>query len=95
MLVILAAQVAVVAVFTTFVTFRLMGSDYDAAVMASGHCGFAHGATPSAIANMDSVTHKFGPAHRAFIVVPMVGGMFIDITNSLNITWFINMFHSP
>jgi len=90
MLVILAVQVAMVALFTTFVTFRLMGSDYDAAVMASGHCGFAHGATPSAIANMDSVTHKFGPAHRAFIVVPMVGGMFIDVTNSLIITWFIN-----
>jgi ESS family glutamate:Na+ symporter len=90
MLVILSVQVVMVVLFTTFVTFRLMGSDYDAAVMVSGHCGFGHGATPNAIANMDSITRKLGPAHRAFIVVPMVGGMFIDITNSLTITWFIN-----
>lgn len=93
MLVILSAQVVMVILFTVFITFRLMGRDYDAAVMVSGHCGFAHGATPNAIANMDSITRKLGPAHRAFIVVPMVGGMFIDITNSFNITWFINMFH--
>ena len=94
MLVILSAQVVLVVLFTTFVTFRLMGRDYDAAVMVSGHCGFGHGATPNAIANMDSITRKLGPAHRAFIIVPMVGGMFIDITNSLNITWFINMFQT-
>ena len=91
MLVILAAQVAVSLVFISVVTFRLMGGDYEAAVMAAGHCGFAHGATPNAVANMQSISRRFGPAHRAFIVVPIVGGMFIDITNSLNITWFINM----
>lgn len=90
MLVILAAQVLLVIAFTTWVTFRFMGRDYDAAVMATGHCGFGHGATPNAIANMESITRKMGPAHRAFIIIPIVGGMFIDITNSLVITWFIN-----
>jgi glutamate:Na+ symporter, ESS family len=91
MLVILAAQIAVSLVFVSWVTFRLMGADYEAAVMAAGHCGFAHGATPNAVANMQSISRRFGPAHRAFIVVPIVGGMFIDITNSLNITWFLNL----
>jgi ESS family glutamate:Na+ symporter len=91
MLVILAAQVVLVIGFTTWITFRWMGRDYDAAVMASGHCGFGHGATPNAIANMESITRKMGPAHRAFIIIPIVGGMFIDITNSFVITWFINL----
>lgn len=91
MLVILAAQVVLVILFSSWITFRLMGRDYEAAVMASGHCGFAHGATPNAIANMESITRKLGPAHRAFVIIPMVGGMFIDITNSFIITWFINV----
>ena len=91
MLAILLVQLLMVILFTTFITFRVMGRDYDAAVMVSGHCGFSHGATPNAIANMDSITRKLGPAHRAFIIVPMVGGMFIDITNALNITWFLNL----
>ena len=90
MLVILCAQVLLVSLFTALVTFRVMGGDYEAAVMVSGHCGFAHGATPNAIANMQSVTRRFGPAPRAFIVIPIVGAMFIDVTNSINITWFLN-----
>lgn len=91
MLVILFSQVLMLLLFVRFVTYPLMGRDYDAAVMASGHCGFGLGATPNAVANMDSVTRRFGPAHRAFIIVPTVGGMFIDITNAINITWFINL----
>jgi ESS family glutamate:Na+ symporter len=90
MLVILFAQVLLVSLFTALVTFRLMGRDYEAAVMVSGHCGFAHGATPNAIANMQSVSRRFGPAPRAFIVIPIVGAMLIDVTNSINITWFLN-----
>lgn len=90
MLVILGAQAMLTAVFTIFVTFRFMGRDYDAAVMAAGHCGFAMGATPSAVANMDACTRRFGPAHRAFIIVPTVGAVLIDFTNALNITWFLN-----
>ncbi len=91
LLVILCAQVAMMAAFAYFVTFRAMGRDYDAAVMAGGHCGFGLGATPNAVANMEASPEKFGPAPRAFLVVPMVGAFFIDFTNALIITFFINL----
>lgn len=91
MLVILVFQVAMIALFTAFVVFRLMGRDYDAAVMAGGHCGFGLGATPNAVANMNSLVEKFGPAPRAFLVVPMVGAFFIDFTNAIIITFFLNL----
>jgi glutamate:Na+ symporter, ESS family len=90
MLIILAAQIALMASFAYFITFRVMGRDYDAAVMAGGHCGFGMGATPNAVANMESLVEKFGAAPRAFLVVPMVGAFFIDFTNSLIITIFIS-----
>jgi ESS family glutamate:Na+ symporter len=88
--VILLAQVTMMAAFAYFVTFRVMGRDYDAAVMAGGHCGFGLGATPNAVANMEAITERFGPAPRAFLVLPMVGAFFIDFTNALIITTFIN-----
>jgi ESS family glutamate:Na+ symporter len=91
MLAILSVQVIVMAAFATFVTFRLMGRDYDAAVMAGGHCGFGLGATPNAVANMTSLVERFGPAPRAFLVLPMVGAFFIDFTNALIITAYINL----
>ncbi|MEZ5319499.1 MAG: sodium/glutamate symporter [Vicinamibacterales bacterium] len=91
MLVILAVQVALMAAFAIFVTFRAMGRDYDAAVMAGGHCGFGLGATPNAVANMEALVERFGPAPRAFLVLPMVGAFFIDFTNGLIITAFMNM----
>lgn len=91
MLVILAAQVTMIALFASWVTFRFMGRDYDAAVMAAGHCGFGLGATPNAIANMTALTEKFGPAPRAFLVIPIVGAFFIDFTNALIITVFTNI----
>ena len=90
LLVILVAQVAVMAAFAYFVTYRVMGRDYDAAVMAGGHCGFGLGATPNAVANMESIVERFGPAPRAFLVLPMVGAFFIDFTNALVITTFLN-----
>lgn len=90
MLVILLVQVAVMAGFAWWVTFRIMGRDYDAAVMAGGHCGFGLGATPNAVANMQSLVDRFGPAPRAFLVLPMVGAFFIDFTNALIITAYIN-----
>jgi glutamate:Na+ symporter, ESS family len=90
MLIILAAQIALMASFAYFITFRVMGRDYDAAVMAGGHCGFGMGATPNAVANMESLVEKYGAAPRAFLVVPMVGAFFIDFTNSLIITIFIS-----
>ena len=91
MLVILAAQVTMMGTFATWVTFRLMGRDYDAAVMAGGHCGFGLGATPNAVANMNSLVERFGAAPRAFLVVPMVGAFFIDFTNAIIITTYINL----
>ncbi len=91
MLVILTVQVAMMGTFAYFATYRLMGRDYDAAVMAGGHCGFGLGATPNAVANMESIVEKFGPAPRAFLVVPMVGAFFIDFTNAIIITTFINL----
>jgi ESS family glutamate:Na+ symporter len=90
MLVILAAQVTMMAAFAYFITYRAMGRDYDAAVMAGGHCGFGLGATPNAVANMEAIVERFGPAPRAFLVLPMVGAFFIDFSNALIITTFIN-----
>jgi ESS family glutamate:Na+ symporter len=90
LLVILGVQVAMMAAFAYFVTFRVMGRDYDAAVMAGGHCGFGLGATPNAVANMEALVERFGSAPRAFLVVPMVGAFFIDFTNALIITAYIN-----
>jgi ESS family glutamate:Na+ symporter len=91
MLIILAVQVAVVALYSRFLTFRLMGRDFDAAVMAGGHCGFGLGATPNAVANMKALVESFGPAPRAFLVVPVVGAFLIDFVNAVNITAFLNL----
>ncbi len=91
MFVILAAQVAMVGAFAYWITFRVMGRDYDAAVMAAGHCGFGLGATPNAVANMSALSERFGPAPRAFLVLPMVGAFFIDFSNALIITAFMNV----
>lgn len=87
--VILAAQALVMALFAIFVTFRVMGSNYDAAVLAAGHCGFGLGATPTAIANMQAVTQRYGPSPIAFLVVPMVGAFFIDIINVIVIKLYL------
>ncbi len=66
-----------------------MGGGYDAAVLVAGNCGFAMGATPTAIANMQAVTERFGPSRLAFIIVPVVGGFLIDIANALIIKGFL------
>jgi glutamate:Na+ symporter, ESS family len=93
MLVILTVQVTMMAAFAYFVTYRVMGRDYDAAVMAGGHCGFGLGATPNAVANMEAIVERFGHAPRAFLVLPMVGAFFIDFTNALIITAYVNLVH--
>jgi ESS family glutamate:Na+ symporter len=87
--ILLAAQTLVMALFAIFVTFRIMGSNYDAAVLAAGHCGFGLGATPTAIANMQAVTQRFGPSQIAFLAVPMVGAFFIDIVNAIVIKLYL------
>lgn len=80
--IILLVQVVVMALYATFVTYIVMGRDYDAAVLAAGHCGFGLGATPTAVANMQSVTERFGPSHKAFLIVPMVGAFLVDLINA-------------
>ncbi|WP_118985205.1 sodium/glutamate symporter [Photorhabdus sp. CRCIA-P01] len=89
MLVILTIQAIVMALYAIFVTYRVMGKNYDAAVLAAGHCGFGLGATPTAIANMQAITDRFGPSHVAFLVVPMVGAFFIDIVNAIVIKLYL------
>ncbi|MDQ0206138.1 sodium/glutamate symporter [Alkalicoccobacillus murimartini] len=92
MFAILVAQALVVMVFAYFVTFRAMGKDYEAAVMAAGHCGVGIGQTPNAIANMEAVIEKHGPAPNAWFVLPVITVVFINIFNPVVITLFINIF---
>jgi ESS family glutamate:Na+ symporter len=91
MLIILAAQVALVALICFWPIFPLMGKDYESAVMSGGFCGFMLGTTANAMANMRSLVERYGPAPRAFLVVPMVGAFFIDFTNAVLITVFVNL----
>ncbi len=86
---ILLVQTLFMAFYAIFVTWRVMGRNYDAAVLAAGHCGFGLGATPTAIANMQAITERFGPSHIAFLVVPMVGAFFIDIVNAIVIKLYL------
>lgn len=92
LLLILVAQTALVFAYAYWVTFNLMGRDYDAAVMAAGHCGFGMGATPNAMANMQAFTSSHGTSVKAFFVIPMVGSLFIDFFNAVTITGFMNFF---
>jgi ESS family glutamate:Na+ symporter len=89
--VMLAAQVALVWMMCVALCYRLMGRDYDAAVMAGGFCGFMLGTTANAMACMGVLTDKYGPAPRAFIVIPLVGAFLIDFTNALIITAMTNL----
>lgn len=90
MIILLLAQVVLMAVFSYFLVYNVMGRDYDAAVLAAGTCGFGMGATPNAMANMQALTEKFVPSIKAYMLVPIVGSMFADFINSLVITAFIN-----
>ena len=88
-LLVLFLQILVMGGFAIFVIFRLMGRDYDAVVTAAGFAGLGLGATPVAIANMDAVTTRYGPAPKAFLVVPLIGAFFIDILNASVIKFYI------
>ena len=90
LLIILLVQTAVMFAYAYFVTFRVMGSDYDAAVIAAGHCGFGMGATPNAMANMQAFAGANGPSMKAFFVIPLVGSLFIDFFNAVIITGYMN-----
>ena len=90
MIVMLAAQTVLMAIFAYFVVFNLLGKNYDAAVMTSGFCGFGMGATPNAMANMQVVCEKYEPSVKAYLLIPLVGSLFADFLNTLSITFFIN-----
>ena len=96
LIVILLVQTLVMGLFAYFVTFNIMGRDYDAAVMSTGHCGFGLGATPNAMANMETFTTANGPSVKAFFIIPIVGSLFIDFINAGVIqafaTWIVKNF---
>ena len=89
--VILCTQVAFMALYGAFVAFPLLGKNYDSAVLVSGLCGFGLGATPNAMANMSAVCFKYRYAVQPFIIVPIIGAMFVDIINTGVITVFLNL----
>lgn len=91
LLILLALQAVAAVVFIVFVFFRVMGGDYQAAVLSAGFTGFSLGATPTAIANMTAVTKTHGPAPTAFIILPLVGAFFVDITNAFVIQFFLGL----
>ena len=87
--VILALQLIAMALFAAFVTFRVMGRNYDAAILSAGHVGFALSSTAAALAIMKAVTERRGPSPLAFVIVPMVGAFFVDIANALLIQGYL------
>ena len=91
MLIVLLCQVIFLVLFSYFVVFRILGKNYDAAVLSAGHCGFGLGATPTALVNMQTVTKHYGPSHMAFIVVPLVGAFFIDIIKAFVISGMVSL----
>jgi len=90
-LIVLSAQIVVITGFATWIVYRVMGRDYDAAVIASGFVGLGLGATPVGIANMNAVTSKYRPSPKAFLVIPLVGAFFIDLVNALVIKFFAGL----
>jgi ESS family glutamate:Na+ symporter len=92
LLIILAVQVAFIAALCLLVVPRLMGNDYDAVVMSGGFCGFMLGTTANAVANMSALVERYGPAPKAYLVVPLVGAFGIDIVNAFLITAALNLF---
>ena len=86
----LLIQISLTTLFAYFVAFRLLGKDYDAAVLVAGFCGFGLGATPNAMANMSAVCNKYHYTINPFLLVPIVGGMVNDVINTGIITTFLN-----
>jgi len=91
LLILLGLQATATVIFILFVFFPLMGKDYLATVLSAGFAGFALGATPTAVANMTAVTKTHGPAPTAFIILPLVGAFFVDITNAFVIQFFLGL----
>ncbi|MGE0154831.1 MAG: sodium/glutamate symporter [Reyranellaceae bacterium] len=91
LLIVLAFQAVLIAIWAVLVCFRFVGRDYEAAVISAAFIGFAMGATATAIANMQAITQRHGPAPQAFIIVPIVGAFLIDIMNALVLTVFLSL----
>lgn len=91
LVILLAAQVLLIIIFTYVIEFNIMGRDYDAAILVSGTCGFGTGVTPNAMANMQAVCDQYVPSIKAYLLIPLVGSLFADFLNSLVITFFINL----
>lgn len=90
LVVMLVAQVVAMALIAYFVAFNILGRDYDAAVLVAGICGFGLGATPNAMANMSAVCYKYHYSVKPFLIVPIIGAMFVDLINTGFITMFLN-----
>jgi ESS family glutamate:Na+ symporter len=90
LIVILASQVVMMALFVYFVAFPVLGRDYDAAVLCAGICGFGLGATPNAMANMSAVCYKYRYTVKPFLIVPIIGAMFADLINTGIISIFLS-----
>ena len=91
-LLVVACQVVFMIIIAYFVVFRILGSNYDAAVMCSGLCGHGLGATPSAIVNMTAINEKYGMSRKAMMIVPIVGAFLVDIIYQPTTVWFIKTF---
>lgn len=89
-LIIVFFQVLFVLIYGVFICFRVLGKDYDAAIMISGLIGHTLGATPNALANMSTLTSKYGKSETAFLIVPMVGAFLLDAFSMPCILFFIN-----
>lgn len=88
-LTVLALQILLTVAYTILVVFRAMGKDYEAAVIAASFGGISLGSTATAIANMTAVTQVHGAAHKAFVIVPLVGGFFIDLINAVVVSTMV------
>ncbi|WAG77516.1 sodium/glutamate symporter [Metapseudomonas furukawaii] len=91
LLLILVAQSILAMVYAAMVVFRFTGRDYESVVLSAAFCGFSTGATATAIANMQAIARKYGPAPEAFIVAPLVGAFLIDLLNALVLTGFLSL----
>jgi ESS family glutamate:Na+ symporter len=86
LLLIIAVQTVVIALFAIYVCFRFLGKDYEAAVTSAAFIGFSMGSTATAMANMQAITSKYGPAPTSYLIVPLAGAFFIDLMNAFLLT---------
>lgn len=91
LMILLGTQLLLIFLYTYFIVYRVMGKDYDTAILAAGTCGFGMGATPNAMANMQALCDRYVPSVKAYLLVPLIGSLFADFINSLVITFFINL----